>query len=61
MTDEIKVGDVVQPKAGSIKMVVESIDDHLGTESALCAYEIGGKRKTEHWPLASLKHSEAAS
>lgn len=56
MNDEFKVGEVVQPKTGSIVMVVESIDDHLGT--AICAYEVNGKRRTERWPLTSLKHFE---
>jgi uncharacterized protein YodC (DUF2158 family) len=58
MPDEIKVGDVVQVKSGSTVMTVEDVADHLGTESALCAYDLKGARKTEWWPLTSLKHSE---
>jgi uncharacterized protein YodC (DUF2158 family) len=58
MSDEIKVGDVVQVKSGSTVMTVEAINDHLGTESALCAYDLKGARKTEWWPLTSLKHAK---
>jgi uncharacterized protein YodC (DUF2158 family) len=55
MPDEIKIGDVVEVKSGSAVMTVEDIGDHLGTESAFCAYDIKGVRKTEWWPLTSLK------
>jgi len=59
MLDAIKVGDVVKVKSGSTFMTVEAINDYLGAESALCAYDLKGVRKTEWWPLTSLKRAEA--
>jgi uncharacterized protein YodC (DUF2158 family) len=59
MSEEIKAGDVVVLKSGSLKMTVRWVSDEYGTLTAGCDWiDAEGKKQFERFPVTSLKHAE---
>ena len=57
MTDQFKLGDVVELKSGGPDMTINAIGDNNGITSAWCAWFVGTKQEQGVFPLTSLKRA----
>jgi uncharacterized protein YodC (DUF2158 family) len=54
MSEQIKVGDVVQLKSGGPKMTVDKLHEWQGRTEANCDWFEGTKQQSGSFPLTSL-------
>lgn len=56
IVEEIKEGDIVQLKSGSVDMTVSSVSDYMGTTSAWLVWEDAkGVHQEKTYAVAALK------